>query len=78
MKIKEGIDITAFLDTVKECKGSVYFKTIEGDQLNLKSLLSQYILISIIDNAELAGNGVIDCSQKEDFSLLKEFVIPCQ
>ncbi|MBO5283742.1 MAG: polya polymerase [Lachnospiraceae bacterium] len=74
MKIKKGIDINAFMDTIKKCQGSVYYKTVEGDQLNLKSLLSQYILISIIDNPDLAANGIIDCSQEQDYGLLKEFL----
>ncbi len=75
MKIKKGIDINAFLDTIKkECEGSVYYKTVEGDQLNLKSLLSQYILISIVDNPELADNGIVDCSQEQDYTLLEEFL----
>lgn len=74
MKIKKGIDINAFLDTIKKCEGNVYYKTIEGDQLNLKSLLSQYILISIIDNPDLTDNGVIDCTREQDFALLGEFL----
>lgn len=49
MKLKKNINVQAFLETVKKCDGNVYFKTIEGDQLNLKSLLSQYILVSIIE-----------------------------
>lgn len=74
MKIKKNIDITAFLKTVKNCEGSVYFKTIEGDQLNLKSLLSQYILVSIAGNEELMDNGVVDCSQEKDFALLAQYL----
>lgn len=74
MKIKNSIDITAFLENVKKCEGNVYFKTIEGDQLNLKSLLSQYIFVSIIDNAELMDNGVVDCSKEEDVAMLEEFL----
>lgn len=74
MKIKKGIDINAFLDAIKKCEGSVYYKTIEGDQLNLKSLLSQYILISIIDNPDLADNGIIDCSLEQDYASLGEFL----
>lgn len=74
MKIRKNIHVTDFLDTVSKCEGNVYFKTTEGDQLNLKSLLSQYIFVSIIDNAELTDNGVVDCSKEEDAALLKEFL----
>lgn len=74
MKLKENIPVAEFLDTVRKCEGMVYFKTIEGDQLNLKSLLSQYIFVSIIDNSELMNNGVVDCSLEEDVAMLKEFL----
>lgn len=74
MKIKKGIDINAFLEAIKKCEGSVYYKTIEGDQLNLKSLLSQYILISVIDNPDLADHGIIDCSLEQDYASLEEFL----
>lgn len=74
MKIRKNIPVTEFLDTVRKCEGNVFFKTIEGDQLNLKSLLSQYIFVSIIENAELMDNGVVDCSMEEDVAMLKEFL----
>lgn len=74
MKIKKNINVTVFLDSVRKCEGNVYFKTIEGDQLNLKSLLSQYILVSIINNEELMENGVVDCSRESDAALLSQFL----
>ncbi|MBD5529946.1 MAG: polya polymerase [Lachnospiraceae bacterium] len=74
MKIKKNINVEAFLENVRKCEGNVYFKTLEGDMLNLKSLLSQYILMSIIDNDELMGNGVIDCSMESDVVLLGQYL----
>lgn len=74
MKIKKNIDVAAFLESVRKCEGNVYFKTIEGDMLNLKSLLSQYILVSIIDNDELMENGVIDCSKGADVAILEQYL----
>ncbi len=75
MKLKNEINVAAFLEAVKECEGSVYFKTVEGDQLNLKSLLSQYILIYIMENNELMKEGVIDCSLEKDYVLLEKFLL---
>ena len=43
MKLKENIDFIDFIKKIKTCKGDVYFCTLEGDRLNLKSVLSQYI-----------------------------------
>lgn len=74
MKIKKNINVETFLENVRKCEGNVYFKTLEGDMLNLKSLLSQYILMSIIDNDELMGNGVIDCSMESDVALLEQYL----
>lgn len=74
MKIRKNIDVTVFLNSVKKCEGNVYFKTIEGDQLNLKSLLSQYILVSIIHNEELMRNGIVDFSKESDMALLQPFL----
>ncbi len=74
MKIRKNINVEAFLNNVRKCGGNVYFKTIEGDQLNLKSLLSQYILVSIINNEELMENGLVDCSKESDVTLLEQFL----
>lgn len=74
MRIRTGIDVKMFLESVRKCAGNVYFRTLEGDQLNLKSLLSQYILVSIISNKELMENGVVDCSEESDRILLAQFL----
>lgn len=74
MKISRNINVEVFLSNVRKCEGNVYFKTIEGDQLNLKSLLSQYILVSVIDNKELMENGVVECSRESDVALLEPFL----
>ena len=74
MKIRKNINVEVFLSSVRKCEGNVYFKTIEGDQLNLKSLLSQYILVSIINNKELMENGVVECSRESDVALLEPFL----
>ena len=40
MKLKQNIDVNAFLEAAKKCDNEVFFQTTEGDILNLKSLLS--------------------------------------
>ncbi len=73
MKLRTDINVKTFLEHVRKCVGNVYFKTTEGDHLNLKSLLSQYILVSIISNKELMENGVVECSEESDRILLAQF-----
>lgn len=45
MKIDNINDVKDFLKTVDECDGQVWMQSVYGDQYNLKSLLTQYIVI---------------------------------
>ena len=44
MHLKADTDMSNFLSAVRQCSSEVFFETQEGDCLNLKSILSQYIL----------------------------------
>ncbi|MCR5655553.1 MAG: polya polymerase [Lachnospiraceae bacterium] len=46
MKIQNVTDIDGFFQVVDHCKGKVELVTNEGDRLNLKSKLSQYISLA--------------------------------
>ncbi len=48
MKIPSHLDAQAFLAFVDSCHGVVELVSPEGDQINLKSRLSQYISIAAI------------------------------
>lgn len=74
MKLKEMISAVPFLNTVKTCPGEVFFQTPEGDRLNLKSLLSEYIFIGILENPLLWDSGEIYCENEADYALLKEYL----
>ena len=41
--LKDGADIVQLIKKTKECAGEVILHTGEGDKLNLKSTLSQYV-----------------------------------
>ena len=43
MKVQNITDIEAFFKVVDACQGRVELVTGEGDRLNLKSKLSQYV-----------------------------------
>ena len=58
MKLSNVKDVQTFLAAVNACENDVYLKSMEGDVLNLKSSLSQYIAIGRLieesgDNLEL-------------------------
>ena len=52
MKVQNITDIDAFFKVVDNCKGRVELVTGEGDRLNLKSKLSQYVSWQIFSQTE--------------------------
>lgn len=46
MKLYNITDIDAFFNLVDSCDGSVYLVSTEGDKLNLKSKLCQYLAMA--------------------------------
>lgn len=73
MKIKAQADFIRFLKAVGECSSDVLFQTEEGDCLNLRSALSQYVFAMIFSKPELLKSGHICCSD-EDLTLLNDFL----
>lgn len=54
MKVQNITDIDKFFEVVDRCSGKVELVTGEGDRLNLKSKLSQYVSIAnIFSNSEI-------------------------
>ena len=45
MKLNNIKEVEAFRKVIHECEGDVYLKSPEGDVLNLKSSLSEYIAL---------------------------------
>lgn len=62
------------LNTVKTCKGNVFFRTKEGDSLNLNSLLSQFIFTSIVCDEHFLASGEIYCENAEDYHTLENYL----
>ena len=60
MKVQNISDIEGFFKVVDSCKGKVELVTGEGDRLNLKSKLSQYVsMANIFSNGEIPELEVI-------------------
>lgn len=56
MKLTENIDYSEFFRAVQTCSGEVLLVTPEGDQLNLKSTLSQFVFAAAVrGKLNLAG-----------------------
>lgn len=74
--LKRPINTIAFINAVKNCSGDVFLQTKEGDRLNLKSSLCQYIFAfaSVSDNTEdFLINAELTCAAKEDYRLLSDY-----
>ena len=75
MKVQNIADVEGFFKVVDSCKGRVELVTGEGDRLNLKSKLSQYVsLANIFSNGEIPELEVI-AYEKEDTDKLIQFMM---
>ena len=75
MKVQNITDIDSFFKVVDGCKGKVELVTGEGDRLNLKSKLSQYVsMANIFSNGEIPELEII-AYEKEDIDKLINFMM---
>ena len=75
MKVSNIKDVDKFFEVVDSCKGKVELVTGEGDRLNLKSKLSQYVsMANIFSNGEIPELEVI-AYEKEDIDRLIQFMM---
>lgn len=76
MKLKPTINIPAFLKSVQNCRASVRFTTAEGDELNLKSTLSQFVFAAVCTDELLGLKGSIQIEDPQDQAILAEYLTP--
>ena len=75
MKITNIGNVEQFFEVVDQCKGKVELVTGEGDRLNLKSKLCQYVsLANIFSNGEIPELEVI-AHEPEDVNRLVNFMM---
>ena len=75
MKVSNIKDIEKFFEVVDSCQGKVELVTGEGDRLNLKSKLSQYVsLANIFSGGEIPELEII-AYEPEDTERLINFMI---
>ena len=68
MKLKNSVQVNAFVEAVSRCKGNVFLRSLQGDIFNMKSSLSQYIAMgALLEELELF------CEKKEDEPIMLEF-----
>ena len=75
MKVHNITDIEGFFKVVDQCRGRVELITGEGDRLNLKSKLAQYVsLANIFSNGEIPELEIV-AYESEDIDKLMSFMI---
>ena len=75
MKIQNITNIEKFFSVVDQCKGKVELVTGEGDRLNLKSKLSQYVsMANVLTNGEIPQLELISY-EPEDTDKLLDFMM---
>lgn len=75
MKVSNIKDVDKLFKVIDSCAGKVELVTGEGDRLNLKSKLSQYVsLANIFSNGEIPELEIV-AYEKEDIDKLLNFMI---
>ncbi len=75
MIIKNITNVDGFFATVDKCAGQVELLTKEGDRLNLKSKLCQYISLTGIFSDPKIEEMELILSEPEDAKDLLEFMV---
>lgn len=75
MKVQNITNIEKFFKVVDECEGRVELVTGEGDRLNLKSKLSQYVsLANIFSDGKIEELEII-AAEPKDVERLVSFMV---
>ena len=75
MKVSNIKDIEKFFDVVDSCEGRVELVTGEGDRLNLKSKLSQYVSMANIFSDGTIAELELLAYEPEDIQKLLSFMM---
>jgi hypothetical protein len=75
MKIKNINEPQKFFEVLKDCKGKIELVTSEGDRLNLKSTLCQYIMLTQMFSEAKIDELELLVSEPEDLNLLLNYLV---
>lgn len=75
MKIIGIRNVDRFMEVLDQCKGKIELVTSEGDRLNLKSKLCQYVALSKIFSEAKIDEIEIIASEPEDVKILLDYLI---
>lgn len=74
MKVKNVKDVDKLFKVIDACKGRVELVTNEGDRLNLKSKLTQYVALANVFADKTIGEMELIAHEPEDVQKLVMFM----
>ena len=74
MKLKPLNQYIDFIEAVQTCTADVYFCSAEGDRLNLKSTLSQFLFATACGDREFLAGGHVECAAEQDYARLAPYL----
>ena len=75
MKIKNITNPKAFFEKLESCTGSVELVTEEGDRLNLRSKLCQYVVMAGMFSEAKIDEAELLFSNPDDVAIILEYLI---
>ena len=73
--LRTDVDLTRFLRTVQSCDAEGTLHSAEGDILNLKSQLTEYIFLAASTRPHFLSKGTVCCQNPNDYRIIHEFLI---
>lgn len=65
MKVKKNLELVPFFKDIKQCQSDVWLVTQNKDRLNLKSFLTQCLLIAMPDKEKTLKNSRLECDDMD-------------
>ena len=75
MRITKIKDVNRFMEVVNECSGDVFLNTSNGDCLNLKSKLTQFITLSQIFDVDVNVGELSITANQPDIIKIAEYLV---
>ena len=74
MRLKNDVNLVDFLNQVQKCKYDGYMETVEEDKLNLKSVLSQYLFVVLVEQKRRLGSQQDHPCEEADREILADYL----
>lgn len=74
MRLKNISDVEGFFNVIDQCEGRVELVSSEGDRINLKSRLTQYMAMVSIFSTDYIDELELVVSRPEDMERLLRFL----